>query len=314
MNSIQQRVIAITSGKGGVGKTLLTACLGTILSEQLNLNGKVLLVDFDFGVKGLTFLYGSVEQWKDFKSMSDFFKGTSPSDILKHSRKVKISKNPYAEFKGISSRDTYVTLIPSHLDFKKSIAWEDWFADSGNTGRNINNFIKVAQKSGFDIILFDTGAGIDKSLLSLAKHVDKVIVVVEPDEVSLTSALDLRGELVKLSEDLSFVVNKTPDATFDIQAEKIKEIHFLPRLPFDTKLHVRFVKNARVLARTGFARLRYKRFVGKIATELFNIKFKQPTLWDVLVVQKTVKFVIRLIGYGLLFSLLFTATMILILL
>jgi septum site-determining protein MinD len=49
------RVIVITSGKGGVGKTTVTANLGTALA---NLGHKVALVDADFGLRNLDLLLG----------------------------------------------------------------------------------------------------------------------------------------------------------------------------------------------------------------------------------------------------------------
>ena len=49
------RIIVITSGKGGVGKTTVTANLGSAL---VNLGRKVVLVDADFGLRNLDLLLG----------------------------------------------------------------------------------------------------------------------------------------------------------------------------------------------------------------------------------------------------------------
>ena len=43
-------IIGLISGKGGVGKTTITACLGAALSEQ---GYRVLLCDGDFGLRDL---------------------------------------------------------------------------------------------------------------------------------------------------------------------------------------------------------------------------------------------------------------------
>ena len=62
-------VLAIASGKGGIGKSLLAACLRGILSTEY----KVLLVDMDLSVKGLTFLYGSADFWETTRgSLMDY--------------------------------------------------------------------------------------------------------------------------------------------------------------------------------------------------------------------------------------------------
>ena len=47
--------IVVTSGKGGVGKTTITANLGMALS---NMGAKVLLVDVDFGLNNLDVVLG----------------------------------------------------------------------------------------------------------------------------------------------------------------------------------------------------------------------------------------------------------------
>ena len=47
--------IVVTSGKGGVGKTTVTACLGRALAE---LGCRVVLIDADFGLNNLDVVLG----------------------------------------------------------------------------------------------------------------------------------------------------------------------------------------------------------------------------------------------------------------
>ena len=50
-------VIAVSSGKGGVGKSLISTCIARLLSN----NGPVMLIDTDNAAKGSTFLHGSAK-------------------------------------------------------------------------------------------------------------------------------------------------------------------------------------------------------------------------------------------------------------
>lgn len=48
-------IVSFASGKGGVGKTLLTAALGIFLSRQ---GKKVLLIDGDMGMRNMDLVLG----------------------------------------------------------------------------------------------------------------------------------------------------------------------------------------------------------------------------------------------------------------
>ena len=50
------RVVVVTSGKGGVGKTTSTAALGAALAQ---LGEKVVVIDFDVGLRNLDLVMGA---------------------------------------------------------------------------------------------------------------------------------------------------------------------------------------------------------------------------------------------------------------
>jgi cellulose biosynthesis protein BcsQ len=50
------RVLVVTSGKGGVGKTTSTAALGAALAH---LGDKVVVIDFDVGLRNLDLVLGA---------------------------------------------------------------------------------------------------------------------------------------------------------------------------------------------------------------------------------------------------------------
>ena len=50
----QTKIINIISGKGGTGKSLITAVLGRLLAQE---GASVLLIDYDMFVRGLTHFF-----------------------------------------------------------------------------------------------------------------------------------------------------------------------------------------------------------------------------------------------------------------
>ena len=50
------KVIVVTSGKGGVGKTTSTASLGAAIAQT---GAKVVLIDFDVGLRNLDLIMGA---------------------------------------------------------------------------------------------------------------------------------------------------------------------------------------------------------------------------------------------------------------
>ena len=104
--------MVIASGKGGVGKTLFGTCLGTIATEQAK--WKVLLVDMDYRVKGLTFLYGGTEFWKHSAG--------STVDLL---QRRKNSEEAITEAEIING----IAVVPAGVDFNKKIDWDLFSSD-----------------------------------------------------------------------------------------------------------------------------------------------------------------------------------------
>ena len=62
------KVISITSGKGGVGKTAVVANLGISLARM---GKRVLIIDADLGLANIDVIYGLTPQY----NLNNFFKG-----------------------------------------------------------------------------------------------------------------------------------------------------------------------------------------------------------------------------------------------
>ncbi len=286
IESRSRRVIVISSGKGGVGKSLLASCLSKVLQEDF----KVLLVDMDLGVKGITFMYGAADAWEETRgSIMDYLSGNLDADTI-------VTEAESREGQAI---------VPASTDFNKSVDWDNF---SELEPIKIDRLVETAFEHNFDFVILDTRAGIDSILLDLAKLQPLVIVVLEADVISLTSALDIRGQLLKFTKDFYFVINKSPRAFLAKRDPVLEKLKFLPPLPFDFKLYNRFVRDARGLVHSGFEKTAYKKYVGRLAKTLLREEslppmksVSLPTFYDYLYANRASRFLIHFVGYGLTF-------------
>jgi flagellar biosynthesis protein FlhG len=153
------RVISITSGKGGVGKTNIVANLGYALRKAGN---RVLIFDADLGLGNLDVLLGLAPKYNlshvigGRKKLSDIIvPGPGGINILPASSGIQA-----------------LTRLSS--DQKKAVFYE------------LNVLL-----SDYDIVLFDTAAGISSNVLSFNASADEIIIVVTPEPTSITDAYAL---------------------------------------------------------------------------------------------------------------------------
>jgi flagellar biosynthesis protein FlhG len=166
------RFIAITSGKGGVGKTTITANLGYALHL---LGFKVALFDADIGLANLDVLL----KVKTQKNILDVLKNESTlKDIV-----VEIEKD--------------FILIPG-----KSGDEIVNFADEVTLSSFFNEFEIF---DDFDFFLIDTGAGIDKRVQVFLEASDDVIIVTVPEPAAITDAYAM-VKLISENKDKAFML------------------------------------------------------------------------------------------------------------
>lgn len=148
--------IVITSGKGGVGKTTVTANLGVALSV---LGKRVALIDVDFGLNNLDVVMG-IENYVIY-DMLDVFEGRC---------RVKQALVQDKRYKNL-----YV--LPS----------DKLKASSGIGGQNVKLIIE-GLASSFDYVLIDCPAGIDVGFHRAVSCADSAIIVTTPTLSSLRDA------------------------------------------------------------------------------------------------------------------------------
>ncbi len=153
------RVIAVTSGKGGVGKSNIVANLGFMLSR---LGKKVLILDADLGLGNLDVLLGLAPKY----NLSHVITGAKAiSEIaVEGPGKIKIipASSGIQELSDLT--DEQKTRMLTDLDL---------LIDS------------------VDFFLIDTGAGISSNVMHFNSSAQEIMVVVCPEPTSITDAYAL---------------------------------------------------------------------------------------------------------------------------
>lgn len=166
------KVFAVTSGKGGVGKSTVSIGLALAFCAKAK---KVLLVDMDEGLRCLDLMLG-VDKSTVF-DLSDILLGKDIADAVYNPEKIK----------GLS-------LIPA----PSQIGMIDAFSLAG--------FADQA-KQKYDIVIFDFPAGMDFSLYTALPEDTLFLTVASPDPVSVRDAAAVRQELNKLKLNSRLIIN-----------------------------------------------------------------------------------------------------------
>lgn len=150
------RTIAVTSGKGGVGKTNISANMGLSLAQQ---GKRVVIFDADLGLANLDVVLGTKAQF----ALHDCLGGDKKlSEIVTH------GPNGIQFIAGGSGVEALVNLNSSQL--------ERFLTE-------LQEFSKFT-----DIMIFDTGAGIDDTVMAFLQAADETLLVITPDPASITDA------------------------------------------------------------------------------------------------------------------------------
>jgi flagellar biosynthesis protein FlhG len=149
------KTIAITSGKGGVGKTSVAVSLAIALAKR---NYSVTLLDADLGLANVNVVLGIIPKY-----------------------------NLYHVIKGKKKLEEIIIDVPEGI---KIIAGASGFHQLANLDvKQREYFIKaLSELNDDDYMIIDTGAGISQNVLSFLVASDEVIVVTTPEPTAITDA------------------------------------------------------------------------------------------------------------------------------
>lgn len=153
------RVIAVTSGKGGVGKSSVSINLAV---QFTRMGKKVIILDADFGLANIEVMFGVIPQY----NMSDLISSGKELNEI-------ITEGPDG-IKFISGGSGIARLV--NLD-KEQIK------------RLVNKMSEL--ESMADIIIIDTGAGISPAVMEFLVASPETILVTTPEPTSITDSYAL---------------------------------------------------------------------------------------------------------------------------
>ncbi|MDH4262353.1 MAG: MinD/ParA family protein [Spirochaetia bacterium] len=188
-NGSRTRVITITSGKGGVGKSSVSVNMALSIARS---GKKVLLFDADLGLANINVMLGVIPKY-----------------------------NLYHVVKGTKKLNEIIIKTPEGLDL---IAGASGYSILANLNINereklINEFESLPY---YDLMIIDTGAGVGANVIGFTLPADEIIVVTTPEPTAITDAYGIIKSIVLQSSDknIKLLVNRVSSS---LEAKKVLE-------------------------------------------------------------------------------------------
>ncbi len=193
------KVIAITSGKGGVGKSTITANMAFVLSQK---GYNVAVLDADIGLANMQVLLNV----RPAKTFFDYIDGHSSLEEI---------------------------LIPTQYDNITLCAGKSGYEYTKNTNSLVFSRVvtQIVQLDSYDILLIDTGAGLNEYVQEFLDISDEILAITTTDPSAITDAYALIKMLSKTKKKLLICFNHTKNYTIgDTITNSIKDLSQKNRL------------------------------------------------------------------------------------
>ena len=245
------RVITVSSGKGGVGKTNFVINLAVSLRNK---GLRVTVLDADFGMADIDILLGIKSNF----TIYDMLYGNKNLEDI------------------VVNADDGIKLISGGSGIKELANISDM-----KMKKLIDEFSKLQD---IDILLVDTGAGLSKSVLKFIELADDVLIITNPEPTAITDAYGLIKVIYKnkLNNNIYLVINtydKLSKTVYAFLSEKIKYLGFVSE---DSKVRMSVVEQKPFL--TLYPRCSASLCIQKISSEILgeNDSIKNRSIKDYL--------------------------------
>jgi MinD-like ATPase involved in chromosome partitioning or flagellar assembly len=173
-------IVAVTSGKGGVGKTHIAANLGIMLAKQ---GRRTCLIDADHGLANINLVLG--------------IPATQPPDNL---------FEPDCDLLNVMIKTDYgVDVLPSFSGISQNTI--EGLPDQTQINRLLERL-----KPHYDVVIIDTSAGIDKNVKHYLQASDHALLVINSEPTSLTDAFGLVRKMKSVQPYFNVIINRVSNA------------------------------------------------------------------------------------------------------
>ncbi len=183
------RIISITSGKGGVGKTMVSVNLAISMARA---GKKVLLFDGDLGLANVNVLLGIIPEFNIY-------------EVMRGKRRIEdviISTNYGID---IIAGANGISQLANLSDEQRTTFMES-----------------LQSVTGYDVMIIDTGAGVGANVIGLVIPADDILVVTTPEPTAITDAYGMIKSIVanQQQKTIKLIVNRVPSA---VEAKRVAD-------------------------------------------------------------------------------------------
>jgi len=189
--SSKTRVIAVSSGKGGVGKTNMSINIAIAYAQ---LGKKVLVMDADLGLANVNVAMGIIPKYNLYH-------------LIRQKKKMKDI---------IINTDFGIQIVAGASGFSKIANLSD---------EEREHFIEeISQMDAVDVIVIDTSAGVSSNVLDFIAAADDAIIVTTPEPTAITDAYGIikiiATEIDNMNLGIKLIVNRVKSVT---EGKKVSE-------------------------------------------------------------------------------------------
>jgi len=251
--------IAVASGKGGVGKSMLASAIAMLLSKD----NKIVAVDCDVDAPNLHLWLGEGEDWDNIEKVSTNERAVIDQEkcdlcgkcidicqfrALSISNKELVINNFFCEGCGACEAvcpQNAIKMEPvenAEIKIKSDVYGfplisAQLYPGETGSGKIVDEIKSRAEKLDYDVMIFDSPAGTGCPVIAVLKDVNFVILITEPTPSSFSDLKRVLTVVNHFQVPYGVVINKwgiNPELSQRIK-EEFKDV-FLGKISYDKKI------------------------------------------------------------------------------